>query len=65
MSTKENKLSKRQREAWKLVNHDGLTYSQASDVMDISENTLEKHLEICFRKKRDYQYTLNWMSQGD
>jgi RNA polymerase sigma-70 factor (ECF subfamily) len=36
--------------AYKLVREEGLTYKEVASIMDISENTVDRHLNIAFRK---------------
>jgi DNA-directed RNA polymerase specialized sigma24 family protein len=54
-------LSERQKEAWKLVKHENMSYQVAAEMMGITQDTLEKHLIACHQKRQNWQYTIDWM----
>lgn len=54
-------LSERQEEAWKLVEHENMSYEVAAEMMGITQDTLENHLIACNQRKEDWQHTIDWM----
>ena len=57
-------LSERQREAWQLVKRGDLSYDAAADEMGITRNTLERHLEEAYKKRKQAKITLTWMADA-
>ncbi|AKP53474.1 RNA polymerase sigma-70 factor [Cyclobacterium amurskyense] len=54
ISKVEENLPDRRKMVFRLARHDGLTYKQIGEIMNISERTVEVHLKLaiqCFRKE--------------
>jgi len=58
-------LSERQREAWQLVKRGDLSYDEAAEEMGITRNTLERHLEEAYKKRKQAVATLEWMNDEE
>jgi len=56
-------LSDREREAWELTRD--ISYDDAAEAMGITRNTLEKHLERCYAKKKKARATLEWFEEQE
>lgn len=55
-------LSEREKEAWKLVEHENMSHGVAAEMMGITQDTLEKHLIACRQRRQDWQHTIEWMN---
>lgn len=63
--SKETLLSDRQEELWRLYEHEGLTYKECADDMDITPSTVQTYLSRIYEKRDKARATLEFLAEND